>query len=81
MEGTVVNFTGAYKSMEAKNKVVVLVGASAEKTIGKKVVWTSPAKKEIAGKIMQLHGRKGAVYVLFEKGLPGQAVGTKVKIE
>ena len=30
---------------------------------------------------MKEHGNKGAVRVKFEKGLPGQAISTKVKIE
>jgi len=53
-----------------------------KKVVGKKVVWTSPAGKKISGTITQAHGGKGAVRVLFsEKGLPGQAIGTKVDIE
>lgn len=53
----------------------------AQKMIGKEVVWTSPAGKKISGKISALHGRKGNVRVIFtEKGLPGQALGQKVKV-
>ncbi len=53
----------------------------AEKIIGKEVVWTSPAGKEIKGKISALHGRNGNVRAIFaEKGLPGQALGQKVKV-
>ena len=53
----------------------------ASKLVGKKVIWTSPAKKEIKGEIRSAHGNSGAVRVLFETGMPGQAVGSKVKIE
>ncbi len=54
----------------------------AEKTIGKTVTWKSPAGKEIKGKISALHGRKGAVRAIFsEAGLPGQALGKKIKVE
>ncbi len=53
----------------------------AEKVIGKTVTWTSPSGKEIKGKVSALHGRKGAVRAIFaEKGLPGQSLGTKVKV-
>jgi ribosomal protein L35AE/L33A len=53
----------------------------AEKSIGKTVTWTSPAGKEITGKISALHGRKGNVRAIFaEKGLPGQAIGKKITI-
>ncbi len=53
----------------------------AEKIIGKKVTWTSPAKKEIVGVVSRVHGGKGLVSVVFEKGMPGQAVNTAVKVE
>ena len=53
----------------------------AKKVIGKMVNWTSPAGKVISGKISALHGRNGSVRVIFaDKGLPGQALGQKVKI-
>ena len=53
---------------------------AAEKFIGKQVVWKSPAGKEIKGKLTHLHGNKGLLRALFEKGLPGQAVSEKVDI-
>ncbi|MBD3263386.1 50S ribosomal protein L35ae, partial [Candidatus Woesearchaeota archaeon] len=54
---------------------------SAEKLVGKTVIWESPAKKQIKGKITAPHGNKGSVRVLFEKGMPGQSFGAKVNIE
>jgi ribosomal protein L35AE/L33A len=36
--------------------------------------------KKIKGKIQALHGSKGAVRALFEKGMPGQAIGGKISI-
>ena len=36
--------------------------------------------REIYGKITRWHGNKGVLRVRFKKGLPGQAIGTKVKI-
>lgn len=54
----------------------------AEKTIGKTISWSSPSGKVIKGKISALHGRNGNVRAIFsEKGLPGQALGQKVKVE
>lgn len=54
----------------------------AEKFVGKTVTWTSPAGKAIKGKVSALHGRKGNVRAIFsEKGLPGQSLGQKVKLE
>ncbi|MDD5332002.1 MAG: 50S ribosomal protein L35ae [Candidatus Nanoarchaeia archaeon] len=52
----------------------------AEKLVGKKVVWKSPKGKEIKGEIRSAHGNKGALRVLFEKGLPGQSLTTKVEV-
>jgi large subunit ribosomal protein L35Ae len=55
-------------------------GKAAE-LVGKKVVWTNTKGNAITGKVSSVHGNKGAVRAIFEKGMPGQSVGTKVKIE
>ncbi|MBW2982563.1 50S ribosomal protein L35ae [Candidatus Woesearchaeota archaeon] len=84
MEGTIVNFRTARHHQKDNQMIVLAKDVSKEKSkdlIGKKVIWTSPAGKEIKGKITALHGNKGSLRVLFEKGMPGQAVGSKVKIE
>ncbi|MCX8198001.1 MAG: 50S ribosomal protein L35ae [Candidatus Micrarchaeota archaeon] len=54
--------------------------SSANGIIGKRVVWKTPTGKEIVGKVSKAHGNSGAVLVRFEKGLPGQAIGTEVEI-
>ena len=53
----------------------------AEKFVGKKVEWKSPAGKVIAGIISAPHGNNGVVRAIFEKGLPGQAVTTQVEVK
>ena len=55
----------------------------ANSLVGKKAVWISPGKekKEIVGVVNAPHGSKGYLRVVFERGMPGQAIGTKVKIE
>lgn len=53
----------------------------AEKLVGKEVEWKSPAGKIIKGKVSGAHGNKGVVRVIFEKGLPGQAVATGVEVK
>jgi len=50
----------------------------AKKVAGKEVEWKSPAGKIIKGKISDSHGNSGLVRAIFEKGLPGQAIGTEV---
>ncbi len=54
----------------------------AQKFVGKNVEWHSPGKepKIIKGKIAAPHGCKGVVRAIFEKGLPGQALGTEAEV-
>ncbi len=53
---------------------------AAEKYLGKAVQWVTPGKKKLAikGKISRVHGSRGKVVAQFEKGLPGQSMGTTV---
>lgn len=86
MKGIIINYRGSLKVKKPKQMIVKAEGidtkADTKKIIGKKIVWTSPSGKKIEGKITQAHGGKGCVRVLFEeKGLPGQAIGSKVEIE
>ena len=84
MEGTISNFRMGRHHQNDRQMIVVVKDMDkkkAESLIGKKVVWKSPAGKEIKGEVSALHGNKGAVRVIFEKGMPGQCLGTKVKIE
>jgi large subunit ribosomal protein L35Ae len=84
MEGVIVNFRSAVHHQKGNHMVVKVEGYSdkekAKELVGKKVTWTSPAKKEIHGKVAATHGNSGAVRVIFDTGMPGQAIGTKVKI-
>lgn len=85
MEGTIVNFRGGMHTQYNDYMIVKVEGVDskddAKQLVGKKIVWTSPAGKEITGKVGRVHGNKGAVRVKFEKGMPGQSVGQKVNIE
>ncbi len=84
MDGIVRNFRRAKYRTSNTHMLIEVEGVTskekAAKLVGKKVVWTSPAKSEISGKVASPHGAKGIVRVIFEKGLPGQALQTKVKI-
>lgn len=68
-----------------KRHFLLNVGASnrkeAEKFVGRRVEWKSPAGKRIEGKISSAHGNKGIVRAIFEKGLPGQALTTQVEVK
>jgi large subunit ribosomal protein L35Ae len=47
--------------------------------VGRRVVWKS-GKSELFGRIIGFHGKNGVVKVKFTKGVPGQAIGTIVKL-
>jgi len=84
MEGVIVNFRRG-KHVQSNNQMIMVVSnynkEKAKGLVGKKVIWTSPAGKQLKGKVSALHGNKGAVRVIFETGMPGQAIRSKVKIE
>jgi len=86
MKARIINFRGSYKQQQGSNQVIVLPEGvrkkdAAEKLLNKKIVWTNTKGKPISGKISAVHGRKGAVRAIFEKGLPGQALGKEAQIE
>lgn len=83
MDGIISNFR-MNRHSHSSNQMIVLVGSvtnkeNASKLIGKKVVFNT-GKKDISGEITGAHGNKGAVKVRFSQGMPGQAIGQKVKI-
>lgn len=84
MEGVIKNFRRSVHRQKTNHMIVYLNGVkdkeSAGKLVGKAVVWKSPKGKEISGKVASAHGNKGAVRVIFEKGMPGQSLGNKVEI-
>ena len=84
MEGVIKNFKRGRKT-QTTNQMIVYINEvkskeDASKLVGKKVSWKSPADKEIKGEVRSAHGNNGAIRVLFEKGMPGQAIGDKVVI-
>jgi len=84
MEGVVVSFRRGRHTQNPRHVLVKVKGVdSREKAmelVGKEVVWTSSSGKKIRGKVASPHGNKGIIRVIFEKGLPGQALTTKVEI-
>ena len=85
MEGTIASFRRGRHTIHTSQMIVHAKGVDkkerAVELVGKTVVWASPAKKEIKGKITATHGNNGAVRVKFETGMPGQAISQKVRIE
>ena len=85
MKGIVMNYRRGRHTQNPHQMIIKVEGINsreeAEKLVGKEVVWKSPSGKELRGKITAPHGNKGAVRARFEKGLPGQAIGTEVEIK
>jgi len=85
MQGAIKNFRRSRTRQKTNHMVVYLSDTDnrekASKLVGKSVVWKSPKGKEINGKVASAHGNKGAVRVIFEKGLPGQSLGNNVEVK
>ncbi len=83
-DAKIVQFRRGRHTIHEKHFLIEIKGVSdkkdAEKFVGREVVWQSPAGKKIKGEISGTHGNNGIVRAIFEKGLPGQAVATKVEI-
>ena len=85
MNAIIASFRRGRRTQSA-NQMIVHVEKISDKEkatalVGKKVVWKSPAGKEISGEVSAAHGNKGAVRVIFEKGMPGQSVGNQVALQ
>lgn len=85
MEGQILHFRRGRRTQNTHQAIVQVEGVNkndkAKSLINKKVSWKSPAGKEIKGVVSGVHGNIGKVRVQFEKGIPGQAIGNKVRIE
>ncbi|MGA2130068.1 MAG: 50S ribosomal protein L35ae [Candidatus Pacearchaeota archaeon] len=83
--GRVIQFRRGVNTIRERHFIIEPEGVKdrkeASQLIGKIVEWKSPAGKIIKGKITAAHGTKGLVRVVFERGLPGQALITKVEIK
>ena len=81
------HFRGSFRRKKGNQLIVVVPGVDsrdkAQSYIGKTAVWTAPGKQktQIKGKVSAVHGNKGALRVVFERGMPGQSLGQEVKIE
>ena len=85
MKAVVMNYRGSHKTQDPKRMILKVVDITtktdAEKLLGKKAVWTTSSGKKLSGTVTKAHGNNGAVLVRFEKGLPGQALGTELEIQ
>jgi len=85
MEGVISNYKQGRHTLHPKHCILVFTNIKtrkdANKLIGRTVLWVTPSGKDMKGVITRAHGNNGAVRAHFKKaGLPGQALGTKIKI-
>ncbi len=86
MEAMIINYRRGKRTQTTNQMIIEVPSFDKEKAktlLGKSVIYTCEGKnkKEIVGKITYLHGSKGAMRVLFETGMPGQAIGGRVQIK
>ena len=85
MEGIISNYKQGRHTIHLKHCIIVFPKITnrkeANKLIGRTVVWVSSTGKQLKGTITRAHGNNGAIRAHFKKaGVPGQALGTRVKI-
>ena len=82
MEGKIVSFRRGIKTQQKYQMIVKVKGVDnkdkAKSLLNKKVTWKSTSGKEIRGVVTNIHGNSGGLRVQFEKGLPGQSIGTNI---
>ena len=81
--GTIVNYRIGIKTQKPKECLIQFANVNsaslAGQLVNRKVVWKQGDIK-LVGKIVGSHGKKGVVKVKFQKGVPGQALGTTVEL-
>ena len=85
MEGIIHNYRRSRTRQNNKHMIVGIESVTdkekAQELVGKKVVFTTETGKKITGQVASSHGNKGRLRVIFEKGLPGQSLGTAVEVQ
>ena len=79
--GTVTAFLQSKFKQDSYRTVVDLAKPEdAAKLLGARVVWQRADGLRILGRVVRLHGSKGAIRVQWDRGFPPQALGTQVTI-
>ena len=85
MQGIIANLRSSRHRQSGNQMIVLPKGISnrekAAALKGRKAVFKTETGKEITGTVSSAHGNKGAVRVIFEKGMPGQSLSEKVEIQ
>jgi large subunit ribosomal protein L35Ae len=81
--GRILNYRIGIRTQHSRECLIQFNGvdsvAQVGSLLGQKVVWKGE-KSKLIGKIIGFHGKNGTVRVKFRKGVPGQALGTTVKL-
>ena len=85
MQAIISNFKRSRHKPSPNQVILVVEGVTskdqASKFVGKKLTYKTSSGKEIKGEVRASHGNSGALRALFETGMPGQCLGTKLKLE
>lgn len=83
ISGRITNYRTGIRAQTSKEILIEFTGITslglAGRLIGKKVTWKNETIT-MTGKIMGPHGKNGLVRARFNHGVPGQAIGTIVKV-
>ena len=80
--GFIINYRLGKKTQKPKECLIKIPGMGASEAgqfMGIRVCWPADEPK-IYGKIVSLHGRQGILKVKFKKGIPGQALNSRIKL-
>ena len=83
MEGKITSFRRSRHTISGNHVIIGVEGydlEKAKKLIDKEVTYDT-GKNTIKGKIADVHGNSGKIRAIFEKGMPGQCLGSKVSIK
>ncbi len=85
MEGVINNFRRGRSNQKTNHIIISFPGITtkekAAEQVGKKVYWKTQKGRLLAGEIKAAHGNSGCVRAIFQTGLPGQSLGTKVEVK
>jgi len=85
MEAKIISYRRGRNTEYTNQFILTIAGVdSAEKAApyaGKRIAWKTSGGKTISGVITKAHGNKVAMLARFDKGLPGQVLGSTVDVE
>ena len=81
VSGIVTAFRQSKFKQDSYQTIVALAKPEhAAELVGARVVWARKDGLQILGRVVALHGSKGALRVRWDRGFPPQALGTRVQI-